>query len=68
MVMKDMMGTKKATRKRTPAPKMDPWEVQNAADTLARAAEIKANRRMMSAVKRHEMKRRKEMDKALKTK
>jgi len=66
MTMRKAPPIKKATRKRAPA--LDPWEVEHAADTLARASKIKADRRMMSAVKRHETKRRKEMGKALKTK
>ena len=63
--MKGMTGTK-ATRTRRPP--LDSWEVDDAARTIARAAEIKADKRMMAAVKKNEMKRRKDMDKALKSK
>ena len=55
-----------AKKPRTRAPKIDKWEVENAADTLMRANEIKQNKVMMRRAKAVLTKRQKAISKVIK--
>jgi hypothetical protein len=46
------------------SPKMDKWEVENAADTITRAFEIRANKKLLGAAMKVVMKRKEAAAKA----
>lgn len=64
------MSKKRRTTKARPAraPRLDKWEVQNAADTVMRNAEIEANSRLKKAADAELVKRRTAITKAIRRK
>lgn len=63
-----MSKKRPSTKSRPKQPKLDKWEVQNAADTLMRAGEIDANSRLNKAAKVELAKRQVAITKVIKKK